>query len=72
MSYITFHNANQNKTTDFIAELDVLAGLFKPLADLKDAIDTGIIIPKIFSPHNPSKHGYIIMLIGHNDEELVE
>lgn len=72
MSYISFHNADQVKTADFLAELGVLAGLFKPLADLKDAIEAGVITPKIFETKDVEKHGYIIMLVGHKDEELVE
>ena len=41
-------------------------------ADLRDAIDAGVITPKIFKPKDLEKHGYIIMLVGHNDEDLVE
>ena len=71
MTHISFHNTNQTKT-GFIAELAVLQGKFKPFADLYEAIEAGIVTPKIFEPEDVEKHGYIVMLVGHNDEQLVE
>lgn len=72
MTHISFHQTNQTKIDGFLAELSILAGLFKPLANLQEAIDAKIVCPRIFAPKDSSKHGFIVMFVGHNDEELVE